>query len=489
MRADDRSKIEGTILTFLLLILGLAVVTYAFVKYGYLVGSVIAVLPLLAAFIVIGIKRPVWVFIFLLVVNYFIPVFMRRLPDAPLSLVLDSIMLFNVVAVLIMSYHKKVEWKRAINGFTITIMIWMLYCMMELFNPQSVSFIAGLSATRTYFIYPLVIAIIVALSCENYKDLFLIFNVWAVLTIISAIKAMIQKYIGFTPVEAEWVYTVGKTTHIIWSGIRYFSIFTDAASFGSAMSLALVVFSISAIYVKSKFQKIFFIITAFFALYGMLISGTRSSLVIPLVGYTAFTVLTKNAKLAVVTVLGVLFLIVFLKFSNIGQGNSVIRRARSVFDTNDPSNLARRSNQKLIGAYMADKPFGVGMGLGGGKAKVYAPYAYASQIPTDSWFVMMWVEVGIIGLILRLLFYLYVVGYGAYIVLFKLQNKELRCITASLTVGLLGLFVNLYANEVLQFPNITTFYMIQALIFLAPFFDKEITESQKSVAQSESLTK
>ncbi len=484
----SRPRNYGAVLISLVLIFGVFVFTYAFINYGYVVGLAVTAVPLVVIVLILGIREPVWHFLLLIVVNYILPIYMRRYPEAPIGLANDVLMALNVFAILLTGTYKHIQWKRILNGFMLTMVIWTCYCILELANPRMVSFSAGLSSTRTYFVYPLVIGFIVSLSFEKFKHLFWFFNVLGALTIASAIKAMVQKYIGFTPIEEEWVYGPGRVTHVLWSGIRYFSIFTDAGSFGSAMGIALVIFSITSLYVKNNGLRVYYWIVSLFALYGMLISGTRSSLIIPIVAYVAFAFLTKNVKVSVITAIGATAILLFLTTSNMGNGNSVIRRARSVFNTKDPSFQARQSNQRLIRAYMANKPFGVGMGHGGGKAKAYAPDAYLSQIPTDSWFVMMWTETGIIGLILRLLLYLYVIGYGAWIVLFKLKDKRVRGITAAITVALLGTFVNLYANEILQFPNITVFYALHAIIFLAPYFDEELTkEASDAEAAAKSL--
>ena len=44
-----------------------------------------------------------------------------------------------------------------------------------------------------------------------------------------------QKYIGFDSFETKWLNEGGATTHIIWSGVRYFSFFTDASNMGANM--------------------------------------------------------------------------------------------------------------------------------------------------------------------------------------------------------------------------------------------------------------
>lgn len=118
------------------------------------------------------------------------------------------------------------------------------------------------------------------------------------------------------------------------------------------------------------------------------------------------------------------FVFVFLNFTTIGEGNAVIRRARSAFNKDDESLQVRLENQERLRKIMKDKPFGYGIGLSGGNAKNFGEQYYEiSQIATDSWYVQVWVETGIVGLS----FYFMIIGYlllrGMYIVRYKLKNE------------------------------------------------------------------
>ncbi|MGV8090335.1 MAG: O-antigen ligase family protein [Mangrovibacterium sp.] len=224
---------------------------------------------------------------------------------------------------------------------------------------------------------------------------------------------------------------------------------------------------------ENKILKFYFIIVALAAGYGMLISGTRAAIVVPFTGYALFALLSKNTKVIV----GGLFLLIvaftILNFTMIGQGNSYIRRMRTTFHPEkDASFVLRMENQKKMRAYMADKPFGVGLGTA--KAAQYSS-SEVSKIPTDSWLVMIWVETGIVGLVLYLGIIIFILAKGGHIVMFKVKNKELRGIGCAFLAGILGMFVASYANEVIaQFPNGPIIYMAMAFVFMAERFDQEI---------------
>ena len=321
----------------------------------------------------------------------------------------------------------------------------------------------------------------------RYKDLKRILFIWSVLTLLAVLKSWIQRNIGFDQAEQYWLFVErGHTTHIIRTGVRYFSFFSDAANFGSSMGLSMVVFGIASLYYKNRWIRLYYIAVAAAACYGMMISGTRSALAVPFAGFTLFIILSKQIKMIAAGAIMLAGVFIFLNYTHIGHSNALIRRARSAFDLNDASFQVRLKNQELMRAYMKDKPFGVGIGLGGGKAKTYAPNAYLSQIPTDSWFVMIWVETGIVGLIVHLGVLFYILGYGCYQVMFRLRDKQLRGLTAGLTAGVFGIAVCSYSNEIFgQFPTGIIMYMSQAFIFLAPRFDRELAEAREKRIEHE----
>lgn len=95
-------------------------------------------------------------------------------------------------------------------------------------------------------------------------------------------------------------------------------------------------------------------------------------------------------------------------------------------------------------------------------------------MPTDSWFVMIWVETGIIGLLLHIGILLYILIYGSYLALFVLKDEELKGYIIALLCGIFGIYVTSYGNEVLgQFPTAIILYMSMAFVFISPTFDSE----------------
>ena len=292
-------------------------------------------------------------------------------------------------------------------------------------------------------------------------------------------KLMYQKYIGWTPGDKFFLNVMdGKRTHIIYYGTRYFSIFSDAANFGGSMGMSVVVFSIVGMHLKSIKTKLYYFAVAACACVGMFLSGTRSALPVPVAGIMAYLVLVKDFKKMVPIAIVCAIAVGILAFTDIGQSNTAIRRARTIFHREeDLSYQVRKQNQEALRGYMKELPFGNGLGMSAGRAQRNGDYSPLTYYPTDSWIVQLWVETGIVGLVIYLCVMLYIFARAAYIVFFKIGNRDLAGICAGLLAGVMGLFVMSTNNEVFtQFPNSILVYISLTLVFLAPQLEKTISE-------------
>lgn len=463
-----------------LLLAGVFAVYYATLRYG-LAGAAVACLPMLGCVTIVAFYRPAWAMLGLFVINYFIMAVRHWIPF-PIGLILDAAILFNFSVLLFRTIYGGVEWSRARNGLTLAALLWLIYCVLELTNPNAAAFSVAMTAIRSYALYFLLIVVLTSVSFDRYKYLPMLLGLWSVLTLLAVGKACIQKFIGFSPAEINWLFFEGgRTTHLLATGVRYFSFFSDAANFGSSMGLSMVVLSISALYYRNPWMRLYMLSVAAAACYGMLISGTRSALAVPFAGYALFIIMSRRIKIILTGIVLLAGVFLFLNFTTIGQGNPLIRRARSAFNLQDKSFVLRMENQAKLRTIMRDKPFGAGLGHGGGKALAYAPEADTSQVPTDSWFVMVWVETGIVGLLLHLAVLCYAIGRGVFLVMLRLRDPRVKGFTAALTAGVFGVAVASYANEIFgQIPNGAMMYVFMTLIFLSPRFDRELTGGNRT---------
>lgn len=124
---------------------------------------------------------------------------------------------------------------------------------------------------------------------------------------------------------------------------------------------------------------------------------------------------------------------------------------------------------------MPAHPFGIGIG----KAKHTDSKDHMYGLATDSSLIYVWIETGIVGLILFISIFLFVLGRGIYDVLFRIKNKELKGIMSALIAGLSGILIASYGNEVLQqFPTGPILYICMTFIMMGRYFDKEIENKE-----------
>lgn len=449
-------------------------------------GILFACIPISCVIIFYLFKYPHFLLIAIFIINYIIMGICRYILDLQGGIVMDASLALILFILIVRTVFFTVDyWKRFNNPLTYLSLIWLIYCIMEILNPYT-TIELWMTSVRGLGFYLFLFVVVTTALFKHYKYLKKILLLWGILTIFAVLKAVIQKFIGFDWAENHWLYVEDAAkTHIIYSGIRYFSFFTDAANFGCSMALSMVVFSTSALYIKSKKLRVFFIIVAILAGYGMLISGTRTVLAILFAGYAIFILISRLRKVIIGGTFLVLSLFIFLNFTNIGESNSDIRRMRTAFQgTEDASFNVRIENQKKMREFMPNHPFGVGIG----KAKHADSNDHMYGLATDSSLIYVWIETGIVGLILFISIFLFVVARGIYDILFRIKNKELKGIMSALVAGLSGILVASYGNEILQqFPNGPIIYICMTFIMMGRYFDKEIEnkETRNSKLSSE----
>ena len=390
-------------LQYVIVILSISVFTIVLLQYGLIPALALSLLPLIIYAIIQLVKEPIYALLGVFIANYFIMGVTRYVTELQGGIVIDGLLLITLFFLLLYNLKNPVSWVSLRNPLTLLTGIWLVYCLVLVFNPETTPnhWAAGVRALAVYFfLFP----VLTALLLNQFKYLKWFLFVWSVLTLLAIGKSLMQKFIGFDSAELYWLHVLGGSrTHIIYTGVRYFSFFTDAASFGCNMGMSLVVFGITALYTHSKPLRVYYIAAALLAGYAMMISGTRAAIAVPFAGFAFFVLLSKQWKIMIPGIILILSLFVFFKFTYIGHGNAEIRRMRSAFNvTEEASFLVRKQNQEKMRVFMNDHPFGVGIG----EAKRAEPGDYLYQLPTDTSLVFVWVETGVVGLSIFLLIFL-----------------------------------------------------------------------------------
>lgn len=389
------------------------------------------------------------------------------------------ILLFTVICLTQLNNDEQTDWRRGKNIMTYMFVIWLSFYLLEILNPNNVMAAWNINITP-YALIPLICAFIIPLVIRSKKDIELLLIIWSVFVLVFTLKGYWQKNHGFSSKDLYFLYALGGwRTHVIWSGIRYFSCFSDAANYGVHAAMSAVIFAISAFFTEKKWMRFYFLLVAFCGLYGMGISGTRAAMGVLMGGILMITIIAKNWKALLGGVFVSISIFCFFYFTHIGNGNQYIYKMRSSFHpSEDASYLVRVENRQRMKELMVKKPFGYGIGLskaGNFESKEQMPY------PPDSWLISVWVETGIIGLILYLSIHGVLFAWCSWILMFKVRNKNLRGLIAAWLCMDAGFFIATYVNDIMQYPNQLPIYIGFALCFAAPHIDRRISEEENAL--------
>lgn len=454
------------------------------------IGFVIAFVPIFFLLLFKSFDNKLIAFLLLFIANYFVPVMEHYVYGFSFGLVMDMMIAFNLLVIASSYLTSKVNVKNVSKDVLVFIGIWMAYCIFEVLNPRMRDVKAWLSALRSMSLYFFLVFFIVQVIVNNVHQVKTILAVWSVLVLISVGKAIYQKFVGFTPGDMYFLNVMdGRRTHIIMYGIRYFSIFSDASNFGGSMGLATTVFAVAGLHDRNILKKLYWWIVALLACYGMFISGTRSALVVPAVGIVGYLFLVRDFKKAIPVLMALGAVICLLAFTSVGNANATIRRARTVFHpTQDRSYMIRKENRVELRTILKTMPMGNSLGMSAGRAHKYGDYSRLTDIPTDSWLVQLWVETGIIGLVIYLSLMGFIFVKGTILVFSRLKDPYVKGICAGLLAGVAGLLAMSTNSEVFsQFPNAVLVYTSLAIVFLGPALERNLEVKKDDIVHHSEL--
>jgi len=467
----------------LALLISIVVIGYIIAISGFAGIAGFLVLPLVIIFMINIFRKPEICFFAAIIANFIALGLSRYIFGAPFGIAVDVLLVLTYIAIFFKYFYSKVDWSKANNDLTIAASIWFGFTVLELFNPLAISVSLWFYYMRGVGLYMLLTVVLVFVLLNKYKYLMIFLYLWCILESLGSIKAMIQVYIGLDPFEQYWLDTVGSSTHLLFGELRAFSFFSDAGQFGASQAHTAMVAIIIALTTKKMRERVFFLIAAFLCFWGMFISGTRGIWGVLFGSSALFLLLNRNFKAFVIGLILASSIFVFFRYTYIANSYYFIRRMRTAFDPTNPSLVARLENQARLRPYLAIRPFGGGIGHAGVKARAVTPNTFLASIATDSWFVQIWAEEGIVGLVLHLTIVFYILIKGSYMII-HIRDPELRYKMIALIAGIAGILASSYGNGVYgQMPTGLLVYTSMAFIFLSQQFDQEL--EQKSSNRSE----
>lgn len=476
----------------LLLFLLFSLALYELATSGLTIFAVICVLPAIILLAVAAFHYRMFLFWTLITANYLIQMKDMALP-IPTSVPNELLQILLLALAIIDVQESKFE--RTANAMFYALLIWVSFCLLQVLNDTcgiGVDVAAWYTVARMIGFQLIYIFLVFSIYVTTPKIMVKYLFLWGGFALFASFWVWKQKYIGFTPAESAWINTRGRTTHIIQGGalIRYFSIYSDAANFGIGIASTAVSFLVFGITSKIKKHKRFFLAVGLACTWAMFPSGTRTAMACFMAGLMVYIFMSKSFKIAIPFTLVFGTLAFLLVFTTVGNGNAQIRRMRTAFDKNDASAGARKHNQEAMKKYLAEAPWGIGMGVGHSNAPANNKYTFMAKVPPDSEYVFIWIHTGIIG-ITTFLVCQAIIFLGAFrIVFFQLKSPSLRGIGAGFCCAFVSQQLGGYGNQVLlQFPNCLVFYGGMTLVYLMPLMENDWIAYEKEELEKEDYYK
>lgn len=402
----------------------------------------------------------------------------RYYPVLPFGLSIDILIVLAFVS-FFFKHFKQIDWSVVPFDAFAVVGIWFLYCVAMVGNPLSPGAEAWFYASRGLAFYMFFLIPVGILTFNKPRDMEWFLIVWLVLSSLGSLWAAKQIFFGVSHTEQLWLDGGAASTHMLFGKLRAFSYYSDAGQFGAAQAHAAMVSLAILLYPLSRGKKLLYLVFFALNLWGMMLSGTRGAIF--LLGISVFVYLLFSKRFTILVIGGILAggAFGFLKYTTIMNSNYQINRMRTAFDPNDPSLMVRKNREKILTVYLADKPIGEGIGSAGYWGQRFRPGSFLATLGTDSHFVRVWAETGIIGLFLNVLMFVYLI-IRCGIILWRMKFSYHRTCLVGMYSGFVGVTIASYGNNVIaQMPTGIVIYLSIAFILASRRWPDEVEGQQE----------
>ena len=356
-------------------------------------------------------------------------------------------------------------------SISILLVIYTLYYVMELFNPNMGSPVGWLFSSKRFTVQ--ILFFVISYRLINTPERFRYFlKFWIVMSLIAALYGCFQQWFGLLPMELS---SLDEHEYgLLFQGgvIKKFSFLEGAVTFGSLCGCIAVLTIILAINEKVRNRKFQLAFISFILFLGMTYSGTRTfNLMIP-AGIALFVLMTLKNKATIMTLFITLMSVLFVLFAPID--NPTLNRMRSTFDTKEESLNLRTLNRKSVQPYIYAHPIGGGVATSGVEGMRFNPTHPLAGFPPDSGLLKLAVDMGWIGLAITMMLFLMVLYQGIHYY-FRVRNEEYKKYIVATTCAIFAMIITLYAQVTIgQMPTVFfIFGMMSILKRLMEFDEKE----------------
>ena len=419
-------------------------------------GAALYALPVAA----LAVRFPVTV-IYALLVLCFTANGLARYVDAPFGMMVDGLLVLGWLGTLLRRFPR--NWDTAgdprswpelrEDGFVLSL-LWFGFILLQLANPEAQSRSAWVYAMRTMGFYQVLTVGLAYFHLRESRHLKHVLHLFLVLSVLGALWGIRQKFFWLDAAEEHWLFAEDHARqHVLHGELRTFSFYSDAGQFGASQAMAFLMAGILAVRAPSWGHRAAYAAAFALCFVGFGISGTRGALAVPAAGGLVYLLVSRNTRTLLLGVCVMAATYGVLRYTSVGHGVKQVQRMRTALDPNEPSLLVRLRNQELLSHHLASKPLGAGVGSSGFWGNRFSPNTIFAQTATDSYYVRLWVETGVVGLALHLFMLGYFLGCGCARVWHTL-DPVLRHRRAAMLCGFAGMLLASYGNQVFnQFPT------------------------------------
>jgi len=255
------------------------------------------ILGLVGVGVIIGALASLEVALLALIAVAFMDGFAKSLVVSPASLLAKDILLMAGLAHWMWMGLTEGKWSALRLPIILPAFVFTLYCIAEMFNTETGSYLVALAGLRSWIIW-LGVAILGYEYIQSRAHIERIFFLIMVLALGTGIYGIYQYNVGFGHLYAL---SDGFSyfNRFSWGeGVRAVSTFVGPGSFGDAMSLSAIACIGAVMYVRGKqWMKILLVVAAALCLVGLATSGSRAPLLGLVVGGLSLLVLVRRPQL------------------------------------------------------------------------------------------------------------------------------------------------------------------------------------------------
>ncbi len=439
-------------------------------KFGFVFGILLTVGIIAVPTVVALVINPQFGILVYITLAYAIMFLLRLGITFPLGTLMDGMLALFILNFFIQQKIKP-QWNMVAGPVSIWILIWIIYNFVEVANPAAESRLSWVYTVRTVAVVALSYFIF-QFNIRSKAFIKVLLKWWIVLSMIGALYAFKQEFIGFFPFEEDYIHSEGVPLLLFIAGHwRKFSIYSDPVTFAYNMAVAGLLCIALLTGPLKVYKKIILAIFCSIMLVAMIFSGTRGAF--PLVPATLiiYAILNYSKKILLFVIIAGVFVVglIFMPTSN----QNILRFQTAFRPNEDMSYKARKINQARIKPFVWSHPIGGGLGATGEWGKKFAPNSYLANFPPDSGYVRVTVELGWIGLAIFciMMFVILKTGINNY---YRIRDPELKsyCLAGVMIIFAFNI-ANFPQEALVQFPSNVYFYLSIALMNVTYRIDQE----------------